>query len=375
MKNILVTGSAGFIGKNLIQALNRLEEVKIYPYDIGDDISFLKEAANKADIIFHLAGVNRPDKEEEYEKGNVGFTKDLVSIIEANKPNPLIIFSSSIQAALNNPYGRSKLKAEQELDSWTKRSGGSAVIFRLPNVFGKWCRPNYNSAVTTFCYNIARNLDIQITDPERIMELVYIDDVVRAFIGLLRVKVEAGTHYYSVEPVFKIKLKKIVELLKEFRSSRLNLMIPDFSDPFVKRLYATYLSYLPENEFSYQPEIKADNRGALAELFKSYAFGQIFVSTTKPGITRGNHYHDTKVEKFCVLKGEAVIRFRNVLSEDIIEYKVSGENVTIVDIPPGYTHSIENIGSEELITLFWSDEVFDQQNPDTYRLEVKHEQT
>ncbi|MGB4298182.1 MAG: NAD-dependent epimerase/dehydratase family protein [Candidatus Saccharicenans sp.] len=375
MKNILVTGSTGFIGKNLIQALNRLEEVKIYPYDIGNDISFLKEAVNKADIIFHLAGVNRPDKKEEYEKGNVGFTKDLLSIIGANKLNPTIIFSSSIQAALDNPYGRSKLRAEQELDSWAKRSGGSAVIFRLPNVFGKWCRPNYNSAVATFCYNIARNLDIQITDPERIMELVYIDDLVRAFIGLLGVKVEAGVHYYGVEPVFKIKLNRIVELLKEFRNSRLNLMIPDFSDPFVKRLYATYLSYLPENEFSYQPEIKADNRGALAELFKSHAFGQIFFSTTKPGITRGNHYHDTKVEKFCVLKGEAVIRFRNVLSEDIIEYKVSGENVTIVDIPPGYTHSIENIGSEELITLFWSDEVFDQENPDTYRLEVKHEQT
>ena len=375
MKNILVTGSDGFIGKNLIQALNRLEEVKIYPYDIGDDISFLKQAANKADIIFHLAGVNRPDKEEEYDKGNVEFTKDLLSIIEANKLNPMIIFSSSIQAALDNHYGRSKLRAEQELDSWAKRSCGSAVIFRLPNVFGKWCRPNYNSAVATFCYNIARNLDIQITDPERIMELVYIDDVVRAFIGLLGVKVEAGVHYYGVEPVFKIKLNRIVELLKEFRNSRLNLMIPDFSDPFVKRLYATYLSYLPENEFSYQPEIKADNRGALAELFKSHAFGQIFFSTTKPGITRGNHYHDTKVEKFCVLKGEAVIRFRKVLSEDIIEYKVSGENVTIVDIPPGYTHSIENIGSEELITLFWSDEVFDQENPDTYRLEVKHEQT
>jgi len=208
MKNIVVTGSAGFIGKNLIQALYRLEGVKIYPYDIGDDSNFLKEAVNKADIIFHLAGINRPEKEEEYEKGNVGFTKDLVSFIEANKLNPLIIFSSSIQAALDNPYGRSKLKAEQELDNWAKMSGGSAVIFRLPNVFGKWCRPNYNSAVATFCYNIARNLDIQMTDPERIMELVYIDDVVRAFIGLLEVKVEAGSYYYQVEPVFKIELKR-----------------------------------------------------------------------------------------------------------------------------------------------------------------------
>jgi len=372
MKNILVTGSAGFIGKNLIQALNRLEGVKIYPYDIGDDSNFLKEAVNKADIIFHLAGINRPEKEEEYEKGNVGFTRDLVSFIEANKLNPLVIFSSSIQAALDNPYGRSKLKAEKELDNWAKRSGGSAVIFRLPNVFGKWCRPNYNSAVATFCYNIARNLDIQMTDPERIMELVYIDDVVRAFIGLLEVKVEAGSYYYQIEPVFKIELKKIAEILKEFKNSRLNLMIPDFSDPFIKRLYATYLSYLPENEFSYNPEIKADNRGALTELFKSCHFGQVFVSTTKPGITRGNHYHETKVEKFCVLKGQAIIRFRNVLSEDIIEYKVSGDNITIVDIPPGYTHSIENISNDELITLFWSDEIFNQKNPDTYRLEVKH---
>jgi len=374
MKNILVTGSDGFIGKNLIQALKRLEGIKVYGYDINDDISSLKEAVRRADIIFHLAGVNRPEKTEEYKTGNVGFTRMLISMAEESKVKPLIIFSSSIQAALDNPYGLSKRRAEEELIDWAKRNESAVVIYRLPNVFGKWCRPNYNSAVATFCYNIARDLDVRIIDPERVVELVYIDDVVKAFLDHIKNKSENGAYYNNVTPVFKVTVKRIVEIIKGFKNTRSDLTIPDFSDPFIKRLYATYLSYLPEDKFSYQPEIKVDNRGILAELLKSQASGQIFVSRTKPGITRGNHFHDTKVEKFCVLDGQAIIRFRDVRGKDVIEYQVSGEQVTIVDIPPGYTHSIENIGQKELIVLFWANEIFDPENPDTYRLEVINEE-
>ncbi len=374
MKNIIVTGSDGFIGKNLILALRRLEGINVYGYDINDDISSLKEAVKEADIIFHLAGVNRPEKTEEYETGNVGFTRMLISMVEESKVKPLIIFSSSIQAALDNPYGLSKKKAEEELLNWAKSSESAVVIYRLPNVFGKWCRPNYNSAVATFCYNIARDLDVRIIDPERVVELVYIDDVVKAFLANIKDKLENGAYYNNVTPVFKVTVKRIVEIIKGFKNTRSDLTIPDFSDPFIKRLYATYLSYLPQDKFAYQPEIKVDNRGILAELLKSKASGQIFVSRTKPGITRGNHFHDTKVEKFCVLDGQAIIRFRDVSGKDVIEYQVSGEKITIVDIPPGYTHSIENIGQKELIVLFWANEIFDPENPDTYHLEVINEE-
>ncbi len=374
MKNIIVTGSDGFIGRNLILALRRLEGINIYGYDINDDKSSLKEAIGRADIIFHLAGVNRPEKTEEYETGNVGFTTMLISMVEESKVKPLIIFSSSIQATLDNPYGLSKKKAEEELLNWAKRSESAVVIYRLPNVFGKWCRPNYNSAVATFCYNIARDLDVRIINPERVVELAYIDDIVKAFLNHIKNRPENGAYYNNVTPVFKVTVKRIVEILKGFKNTRSDLTIPDFNDPFIKRLYATYLSYLPQDKFAYKPEIKVDNRGILAELLKSQASGQIFVSRTKPGITRGNHFHDTKVEKFCVLDGQAIIRFRDVRGKDVIEYKVSGESITIVDIPPGYTHSIENIGQKELIVLFWANEIFDPENPDTYRLEVINEE-
>jgi len=373
MKSILVTGSQGFIGQNLVQALNRHVNYRVFEFDINDELDSLAQAVRQADIIFHLAGINRPEKIEEYESGNVGFTKRLVSILEEAKVKPVIVFSSSIQARLDNPYGQSKRRAEEVLIDWAERYDGTVAIFRLPNVFGKWCRPNYNSAIATFCHNIARGLDINITDPERVLELVYIDDVVNKFLSVIENPPAKGSGFYEVEPVFKIKLAKVVELIRSFKDSRQSLVLPDFSDPFIKRLYATYLSYLPENEFSYRPEIKIDNRGQLAELLKSPYSGQIFISRTKPGITRGNHYHDTKTEKFIVIDGEAIIRFRHIKRGDIIEYRVSGNVLQIVDIPPGYTHSIENVGDKELIVLFWASEIFDPQKPDTYPLEVKNE--
>jgi len=373
MKSILVTGSQGFIGQNLVQPLKRRSNYRIFEFDINDSLDFLAQAISQVDIIFHLAGINRPEKIEEYESGNVGFTKRLVSILEEAKVKPVIVFSSSIQARLDNPYGQSKRRAEEVLIDWAERYDGTVAIFRLPNVFGKWCRPNYNSAIATFCHNIARGLDINLTDPERILELVYIDDVVNTFLSMIENPPARGAGFYEVEPVFKIKLTEVVEIIKSFKDSRQSLVLPDFSDPFIKRLYATYLSYLPENEFSYRPEIKIDNRGQLAELLKSPYSGQIFISRTKPGITRGNHYHDTKTEKFIVIDGEAIIRFRHIKRGDIIEYRISGNDLRIVDIPPGYTHSIENVGDKELIVLFWASEVFDPQKPDTYPLEVKNE--
>ena len=374
MKSILVTGSQGFIGQNLVQALKRRVDYRVFEFDINDELDFLAEAVRQVDIIFHLAGINRPEKIEEYESGNVGFTKSLVSLLEEAKVKPVIVFSSSIQARLDNPYGQSKRRAEEVLINWADRYDGTVAIFRLPNVFGKWCKPNYNSAIASFCNNIACGLVINITDPERVLELVYIDDVVNKFLSVIEKPPAKGAGFYEVEPVFKIKLTEVVELIRSFKNSRQSLVLPDFSDPFIKRLYATYLSYLPENEFSYRPEIKIDNRGQLAELLKSPYSGQIFISRTKPGITRGNHYHGTKTEKFIVIDGEAIIRFRHIKRGDVIEYRISGNDLQIVDIPPGYTHSIENVGDKELIVLFWASEIFDPQKPDTYPLEVKNEE-
>ena len=371
MKNALVTGSRGFIGKNLIVALKRTGRYRILEFDLENSYEDLKAYCSKADAVVHLAGVNRPEKEEEYHQGNVEFTQDLLKIIDNAGSCPLIIFSSSIQADLDNPYGKSKKRAEELLKSWANERSGTVLIYRLPNVFGKWCRPNYNSAVATFCYNIARNLDIHINDPNRILELVYIDDVVNEFSNVLEEEFPGGAHYREVKPVFKINIVKLVNLLKEFKESRKTLRLPNFNDNFVKRLYATYMSYLPENEFAYSVSIKSDRRGDLAELMKSLNSGQIFTSRTRPGEIRGNHYHDSKVEKFIVIDGEALISFRNIIKNEIIEYYVSGRDFKIIDIPPGYTHAIKNIGHKDLIVLFWANEIFDPERTDTYYLEVK----
>lgn len=370
MKRVLVTGSRGFIGSNLVQALKRIPGIELFEFDVDHHHGILEEAISKANIVFHLAGVNRPENIEEYEVGNVGFTRKLIELIDRANKKPVIVFSSSIQAELDNPYGSSKKKAEEVLIDWGNKSNAVILIYRLPNVFGKWCRPNYNSAVATFCYNIARDLDIKITDPERKLRLVYIDDVIEEFIRQMNVNHSVGGHYLEVKPVFEIKISELVALIKEFRESRATLRLPDFSDPFIKRLYATYISYLPENEFAYEVAVRSDKRGELAELAKSLPFGQVFISRTRPGEIRGNHYHDSKAEKFIVIEGEALLKFRHILKDEIIEYRVSGREFRIIDIPPGYTHSIENVGNSDLIVLFWANEVFDPERPDTYYLEV-----
>lgn len=369
MKTILITGSDGFMGRNLIEAFNRLPDITILKFDITGPEESLFSNLERADVVFHLAGVNRPEREEEFTKGNADLTNRVVERLLQREKKPMLVLSSSIQAALDNPYGRSKRKAEEAVEKYGS-SNGNAVIFRLPNVFGKWSRPNYNSAVATFCHNIARGAEITISNPKNIVELIYIDDVVRAFVELLADSVRTGTRHITAGPVTKISLEELTNELYCMRDMRTKLLLPDMSDRFRRSLYATYLSFLPADKFDYQLVKHEDPRGSLAELLKSSHFGQIFVSRTKPGITRGNHYHDTKVEKFCVVEGQAIIRFRHISDGEVLSYSVNGEEFRVLDIPPGYTHSIENVGTRDMVVLFWSNEQFNPNMPDTFALPV-----
>ena len=367
---ILITGAKGFIGRNLVAALRRIDDATVLEFDLDSVPGTLEEGLSSAEVIFHLAGVNRPQEEGEYEAGNVNFLFQVLAELELKKKRPLIVLPSSVQALLDNPYGRSKRRAEQLLFDYAARTRTPARIFRLPGVFGKWCRPNYNSVVATFCYNIARDLPIQISDPSRTIEIVHVDDVVNAFI---EVKGErgGGAAFVEVAPSFRITLDELARSLGAFKKNGELLRLADLSDPLNRKLFGTYISYLPSDGFSHSLESKSDERGALAELLKADGHGQIFVSRTKSGITRGNHYHDLKVEKFIVLEGSAVIRFRHMSTNESNQYAVSGHEFRIVDIPPGWAHSIENVGPNDLIVLFWSSEVFDPARPDTYSAEVQ----
>lgn len=367
---ILVTGAKGFVGRNLIYELKHRGYNDIFEFDIDNTQEELAFYAKECDFVFHLAGVNRPKEEKEFMEGNFGFTSVLLSELKkANNKAPVLI-TSSIQAALSNPYGLSKKAGEDLILSYGKETGVSTFVYRLPNVFGKWCRPNYNSAVATFCHNIAHHLDITVNDPNVDMKLVYIDDVVAEFIRASEGSANQKEEYCYVPVVYEIKLGKIAELLYSFRESRENLMVPDMSDAFTKKLYSTYLSYLPEDEFSYPVKMNVDHRGSFTEILKSKDRGQVSINISKPHITKGNHWHHTKNEKFLVVSGQGVIRFRKPDSHKVIEYYVSGEKLEVVDIPTGYTHNIENLGDTDMVTLMWVNEIFDPENPDTYYLEV-----
>lgn len=373
MKTVLVTGSEGFIGKNLITRLQELDSVVIKSFDKDDNIEILKKYLRESDIIFHLAGINRPKNVEEFEKVNVGLTETLIKLLEEMDKKIPIIITSSVQAELDNPYGKSKKMAEDELIKYSNKNSVPVYIYRLPNVFGKWSRPNYNSVVSTFCYNISHNLDITISDPEKELKLVYIDDVVNEFVKLLSSEVEnIEKRFCKINRTFKITLKKLADKIYQIKDMRKTLLVPDLSDDFIKYLHSTYLTYLDENNFSYNMDMKEDERGNFNELIKSESFGQVSISKSYKGIVRGNHYHNTKNEKFCVTKGEAVIKLRNILDDKIISYYVSDKKMEVIDIPPGYTHSIENLtkGDGEMILLIWANEIFDPENPDTYYCEV-----
>lgn len=371
---VLITGSEGFMGRNLREAVGRRDDARITGFDLNHDPADLPGLLSEADIVFHLAGVNRPRHVEEFQAGNAGLTRTIVDcLLEQGKNIPLVI-SSSIQAALDNPYGISKREAENAVLDYGGRSGAPVYLYRLTNVFGKWSRPNYNSVVSTFCHNIAHGLDIAISDPAREVELVYIDDVVAAFLDILDGKVPPSHGFLSVAPTYRITLGNLAEQVGEIRDVRTTLQVPDLADDFTRKLHATYVSYLDGDDFSYSLETRTDNRGCLAELIKSRHFGQIFVSKTNGRTVRGNHYHNTKIEKFCVLQGEAVIRLRHLFGDDLLEYRVSGDRLQVVDIPPGYTHSIENLSDTEMIVLFWANQIFDPEKPDTHFLPVSSQE-
>ena len=366
---VVITGARGFIGRNLALALLR-DGSTVAGLDIDNPPSEWPEALRDAAVVFHLAGINRPDDDREFEPGNVGSLEALLGAVDASGSSPLVVLSSSTQADADNPYGRSKARAEHTLEAWSARTGGRAVIYRLPGVFGKWCRPNYNSVVATFCHNIARDLPVTLSDPSRAVDLVHVDDVVAVWRRHLTAASAPGVVRAGVHPVFRITLGDLASRLRAFREMRQSLLVPDLSDALTRRLFGTYTSYLPVDALAYGLDLRTDPRGALAELLKAPAFGQIFVSRTLPGITRGHHYHDLKVEKFCVLEGEAVVRFRSAEGGPVTEHRVSGREFKVVDIPPGLAHSIENIGDREMIVLFWACEIFDPHRPDTHPAEV-----
>lgn len=367
---ILVTGSKGFIGKNLIVELKNQGYKEIYEYDIDSTLEDLDKYTKDCDFVFHLAGVNRPKDEKEFIEGNFGFTSTLLDSLRKHNNKSIIMLSSSIQAELNNPYGISKKKGEELLFSYGKEVNSKILIYRFPNVFGKWCRPNYNSAVATFSYNIANDLPITINNPNVVMNLIYIDDVVKELISALKCNENKKDEFCYVEPVHKVKLGEIVDLLYSFKQSRENREIPNMEDSFTKKLYANYLSYLPIDQFSYDLKMNIDNRGSFTEFIKTPDRGQVSINISKPGITKGNHWHHTKNEKFLVVSGKGIIRFRKIDEEDVLEYYVSGDKLQVVDIPPGYTHNIENLGGTDMVTVMWANEKFDPENPDTIFMEV-----
>jgi UDP-2-acetamido-2,6-beta-L-arabino-hexul-4-ose reductase len=371
MLKVLVTGAKGFIGNNLVIVLKRRANVEVVGYDLDSPPGRLEEELGKADVIYHLAGVNRPERVEDFIEGNFDLTMQICDTLRRLERKPMLVLSSSTQAALDNPYGLSKRKAEEAVFAFGTQTGASVFVFRLPGVFGKWCRPNYNSVVATFCHNIARDMAITISDPSKEIRLAYVGDVIHHFIGIIDGRLPVYDQRYCLaEPTYRITLGALAETIRGFRESRVSLNVPDMREAFIHALYSTYISYLPSDLFSYSLSQRTDHRGELAELLKSPHIGQIFASRTRPGITRGNHYHDTKVEKFVVLEGEAVIRFRHISGGDVIEYLVSGREFRIVDIPPGYTHAIENVGQNDLIVLFWANEIFDPDKSDTFSMNV-----
>lgn len=367
---VLITGASGFMGKNLVASLQELKHLELLTFDKNDEAIKLHEYTKSCNFVFHLAGVNRPTANEEFMVGNYSFTNNLLAALKQNKNTCPIMFASSTQAALNNPYGESKKAGEAIIIDYGKKTGAKTLIYRFTNVFGKWCRPNYNSVVATFCYNTANDLPIMINDSTVEMKLIYIDDLVAELIRALDGKENKTGQFCEVPVVHTITLGEIADLIGSFKKSRADRSVPDMADELTRKLFSTYTSYLPENQFSYELKMNSDSRGSFTEFIKTPDRGQISVNISKPGITKGNHWHHSKCEKFLVVKGRGVIRFRKIDADKVLEYYVGGDKFEVVDIPTGYTHNIENLGEDDLVTIIWANEPFDLQKPDTYKMEV-----
>jgi len=368
---ILITGANGFIGKNLRLHLSERDHIEVDCFTRDHDRDSLLEYVKVADFIFHLAGVNRPDDPVEFEQGNKDFTYELCAAIEQSGKAVPVIYSSSIQAQAENLYGESKRGAEEALLELAVKTGSKVYIYRLPNVFGKWARPNYNSAVATFCHNISQGLPIQINDPDAPVKLVYIDDVIASFLALLDGDqndkgqcVEAG--FVKVAPLYDVTVGALADQIAKFKTSRDSMVVEKVGGGLVRALYSTYVSYLQPSQFSYTVPKYGDERGVFVEMLKTQDAGQFSFFTAHPGITRGGHYHHSKTEKFLVIKGNACFRFRHMLTGEFYELSTSGERPEIVETITGWTHDITNVGDDEMVVMLWANEIFDREKPDTY---------
>ncbi len=365
---VLVTGANGFIGKNLVVRLSELPGIIVSTFVRGDDVAQLPTLVANADAVLHLAGENRPANEAAFAQVNTGLTAALCSAIEhefasTGRHVPLVL-ASSTQAERDNAYGRSKLAAEQAVQALVNTTGNPCVVFRLPGVFGKWCKPNYNSVVATFCHNLARGLPIQVNDAAASLRLVYVDDVVSAFLAALQAPAP-GWAQAAVAPEYSITVGGLATQIGAFADCRTSLMSERVGTGLVRALYATYVSYLPNECFAYAVPQHADARGVFVEMLKTPDSGQFSYFTAHPGITRGGHYHHTKTEKFLVIKGEALFRFRHLLTDELVELRTSGTKPQVVDTIPGWSHDITNVGDDEMVVMLWASENFDRQKPDT----------
>lgn len=372
-RHVLITGANGFIGKNLAVRLAELPGYGVSAFVRGDDVAQLPELVAQCDVVIHLAGENRPADESAFAQVNTGLTVALCDAIanevrSQGRQIPLLL-ASSTQAERDNPYGKSKLAAEQAVQALADSTGNPCVVFRLPGVFGKWCKPNYNSVVATFCHNIARGLPIQINDPSATVRLVYVDDVVSALIAALD-SPAAGFARGAVQPEYAVTLGELASQIHAFNDCRTTLQTERVGTGWVRALYATYVSYLPNEKFAYDVPQYADPRGVFVEMLKTPDCGQFSYFTAHPGITRGGHYHHTKTEKFLVIKGTALFRFRHLLTDELVELRTSGDKPEVVDTIPGWAHDITNVGSEEMVVMLWANENFDRERPDTVASKV-----
>ncbi len=365
---VLVTGAYGFIGKNLLVHL-REQQIEVIPFTREMSQQELADALRDADFVFHLAGINRPKDVSEFAEGNTGLTEQLCDLIRASGRQIPVLYTSSIQAEASNPYGTSKRAAEEALVTLQKDTGSPVYLYRLPNVFGKWSRPNYNSAVATFCHNIANDLPIQINDPSSFVHLVYIDEVIKDFLRLLDDR-PLGVHWPEVTPVYKTTVGDLADQIRLFKTSRESLVSEAVGIGLTRALYSTYLSFFRPEQFAYTVPVHADARGRFVEMMKTKDSGQFSFFTAHPGIIRGEHYHHTKNEKFLIIQGKARFGFRHVISGETYELFADGETSQIIETSPGWSHSITNIGDNEMIVMLWANEIFDRQHPDTIAYKV-----